>query len=63
MRGVRSGDRLTIVLAAALACLATLVISPLSWGHYYVIWLPAAVLCPGMALVAWPKPVSGRNGN
>ena len=45
-RGVRSGDRLTIVLAAALACLATLVISPLSWGHYYVIWLPAAVLCP-----------------
>ncbi len=45
-RALRSGDRLSIALAAAMACLATLIVSPLSWGHYYVIWLPAAALAP-----------------
>ena len=29
-----------------LACTATLLVSPISWGHHYVVWLPALVLVP-----------------
>ena len=29
-----------------LACLASLVVSPLAWGHYYVMVLPAVIFAP-----------------
>jgi hypothetical protein len=29
-----------------LACTATLLVSPISWGHHYVVWLPALVFVP-----------------
>jgi hypothetical protein len=32
--------------AFALACCATLLVSPLSWGHYYMVELPALVCVP-----------------
>jgi hypothetical protein len=32
----------------ALACMATLVVSPLSWGHHYVLCWPAVVFVPSL---------------
>jgi hypothetical protein len=39
-------DRLTITAAFALACVATLVVSPISRAHYFVLLLPAALFVP-----------------
>ncbi len=43
-----AGDgELSAVLAVfGLACMATLAVSPLSWGHHYVVWLPALLFVP-----------------
>jgi hypothetical protein len=35
-----------LVALFGLACAATLVVSPISWGHHYVVWLPALVFVP-----------------
>ena len=42
----RHGDRLSMITAFALACMLTLLISPLSWVHHYVLWLPALWFAP-----------------
>ena len=42
----RRGDPLEQAAAYGLACTATLLISPLAWGHYYMIELPAIVCLP-----------------
>jgi hypothetical protein len=39
-------DRLTLVAAFGLACTATLVVSPISRAHYFVLLLPAAMFVP-----------------
>ncbi|MGQ0635718.1 MAG: glycosyltransferase 87 family protein [Planctomycetaceae bacterium] len=46
VRGAWRGDRLLMAAAFGLACIATLVISPVSRGHYFVFWAPAVVLVP-----------------
>jgi hypothetical protein len=40
------GDVSGLLALFGLACAATLVISPISWGHHYVVWLPALVFVP-----------------
>ena len=40
------GDALGLTAAFGLACVATLLISPISWGHHYVLLLPAATAVP-----------------
>ena len=57
----RRTDRLDRATAYSLSCCATLLVSPLSWGHYYMAGVPA-VLCvplwlsrcgqPGLARIA-----------
>ena len=42
----RRGDPLEQAAAYGLACTATLLISPLAWGHYYMIELPAIICLP-----------------
>ena len=42
----RRGDPLAMSAAFSLACMLTLLISPLSWAHHYVLWLPAVWLVP-----------------
>jgi hypothetical protein len=42
----RREDPLDQVTAYALACCASLVVSPLSWGHYYMAMAPAALFAP-----------------
>ncbi len=42
----RTRRPLAVASALALGCSATLVLSPLSWGHYFVMQLPAMVLLP-----------------
>src|SRR5262249_6482136 len=42
-----------------LACLASLVVSPLAWGHYYVMPLPAALFGP-LWLVRRGYPIAAR---
>ena len=45
--GLASGlreDRCGMAAGFGLACVATLVISPLAWGHYFMLLLPAVVL-------------------
>src|SRR5262249_33561827 len=39
-------DRLLMANAFGLACMLTLLISPLSWVHHYVLWLPALWFVP-----------------
>jgi hypothetical protein len=42
----RRRDSLGQVAAYGLACLAIILISPVAWSNYYVLWLPAALLVP-----------------
>jgi hypothetical protein len=47
--GLASGGRgrsLDLALGFSLACAATLLISPIAWGHYFMIELPALVVLP-----------------
>ena len=44
-RGTR-GDVLGQAATYGLACLATVLISPLAWTHYYVLWLPSVLFVP-----------------
>lgn len=39
----RQGDRLSLGFALGLACVATLVVSPVARGHYFLLWLPAVL--------------------
>jgi hypothetical protein len=45
-RVARCGETAGIVAMFGLACAATLIVSPISWGHHYVLWLPALVFVP-----------------
>jgi hypothetical protein len=40
------GDDSGLAALFGLACTATLLVSPISWGHHYVVWLPALVFVP-----------------
>jgi hypothetical protein len=40
------GDAVSLAALFGLACTATLLVSPISWGHHYVVWLPALVFVP-----------------
>ncbi|MFV0443685.1 MAG: glycosyltransferase 87 family protein [Planctomycetaceae bacterium] len=42
-RAVQSGDRFALARVFALACVASLIVSPLSRGYYFVLWLPAVL--------------------
>ncbi len=42
----RRGNGLDARVAFGLACCATLLVSPLSWGHYFMVELPALVCVP-----------------
>ena len=42
----RRGDEFTIAALFGLASTATLLISPLSWAHHYMLWLPGLLLIP-----------------
>jgi hypothetical protein len=42
----RSSDYLDQATGFGLACCATLLVSPLSWGHYFMVQLPAALCVP-----------------
>lgn len=63
--GDKRGDALGVAAGVALACTATLVLSPLSWGHYFVMHLPAMVLVPmwlltrGWTRTAWALSILG----
>ena len=43
---MRRGDALDTASSFGLACASTLLISPLSWGHHYTVFLPAALFVP-----------------
>lgn len=45
-RIVARGDAMSLAALFGLACTATLLVSPISWGHHYVVWLPALVFVP-----------------
>jgi hypothetical protein len=55
----RRGNRLDAFTAFGLACCAILVVSPLSWGHYFVAELPA-LLCVPMWLSRRGMPRAAR---
>ncbi|MGC1719254.1 MAG: hypothetical protein WA746_09720, partial [Isosphaeraceae bacterium] len=40
------GDVLAQAATYGLACLATVLISPVAWSHYYMLWLPSVLLVP-----------------
>ncbi len=40
------GDVLAQAATYGLACLATVLVSPVAWSHYYVLWLPSVLLVP-----------------
>jgi hypothetical protein len=42
----RRGDQLHIAAVFGLAATATLLLSPLSWAHHYLIWLPGLLVVP-----------------
>jgi hypothetical protein len=44
-RGTR-GNPLGQAATYGLACLATILISPVAWSHYYVLWLPSVLFVP-----------------
>ena len=46
LRAGRSRDPLLWGVALGLACVATLVVSPVARGHYYVLFLPAVLFVP-----------------
>ena len=45
-RVARRDDNSGLAALFGLACTATLLVSPISWGHHYVVWLPALVFVP-----------------
>jgi hypothetical protein len=45
-RVARRDDVTGLMAVFGLACAATLIVSPISWGHHYVMWLPALVFVP-----------------
>ena len=45
-RLARQPDDAALCAAFGLACAATLLLSPLSWGHHYLIWAPGVLLVP-----------------
>jgi hypothetical protein len=45
-KSARYGGPLAMSAAFALACMLTLLVSPLSWVHHFVLWLPALWLVP-----------------
>jgi hypothetical protein len=49
LRAAWSGNRRSCAAVFGLACVASLVISPLSRGHYFVLWLPAVLWVPMIA--------------
>ena len=40
------GDVLAQAATYSLACLATVLISPVAWSHYYILWLPSLLFVP-----------------
>ncbi len=40
------GDALAQAATYGLACLATVLVSPVAWSHYYVLWLPSLLFVP-----------------
>ncbi len=55
----RQKDRLDQATAYGLACCATLLVSPLSWGHYYMAETPAVFFVP-IWLVRRGRPMQAR---
>ena len=55
----RRRDRLDQATAYGLACCTTLLISPLSWGHYYMAEAPAVLFVP-IWLLRRGKPIQAR---
>jgi hypothetical protein len=45
-RTARDGDSAGAAALFGLACTASLAVSPISWGHHYVMWLPGLVFVP-----------------
>jgi hypothetical protein len=45
-KAARRGDGLDMAAAFGLATTATLLISPLSWAHHYLVWLPGLLFVP-----------------
>jgi hypothetical protein len=45
-RAARRNDLVEIAAVFGLACTLALIVSPLSWAHHYLIWLPALVTVP-----------------
>jgi Glycosyltransferase family 87 len=45
-RAGRHGDPLDVAAVFGLAATATLLLSPLSWAHHYLIWLPGLLVVP-----------------
>lgn len=55
----RQRDALDQATAFGLACCATLLVSPLSWGHYFMAQIPAVLLAP-IWLLRRGRPVQAR---
>jgi hypothetical protein len=55
----RHEDPLHQVTAYGLACCATLIVSPLSWGHYYMAQAPAVLFVP-LWLLRFGRPLQAR---
>jgi hypothetical protein len=55
----RRRDGLDQATAYGLACYATLLVSPLSWGHYYMAQAPALLFVP-IWLMRSGRPIAGR---
>jgi hypothetical protein len=45
-RSARHGDRIDVAAVFGLSATATLLLSPLSWAHHYLIWLPGLLVVP-----------------
>ncbi len=45
-RSARRNDSLELAALFGLACVLTLIVSPLSWAHHYLLWLPGLLLVP-----------------
>jgi Glycosyltransferase family 87 len=45
-KAARRGDSLDLAAMFGLATTATLLVSPLSWAHHYLLWLPGLLLVP-----------------
>ena len=45
-RAARRNESLELAAVFGLACTLALIVSPLSWAHHYLLWLPALVTVP-----------------